>query len=76
MQKGYLKMEVKVILNEDKNLVIQVKEKIAKNKGHCCCAIIFTDDNKCPCKDFREKIKNKELGFCDCKLYQIVKTSN
>ena len=68
-------MEVRVILNEDKQLVAEIREKIVKNDGHCCCAIIFNDDNKCPCKNFREKIANKELGFCDCGLYQLIKDS-
>lgn len=65
-------MEIKVIENEDKDLVKQIRETIKKHQGHCCCALDFNDDNLCMCKDFREKIKNKELGYCECTLYKII----
>ena len=45
-------MEIKV--NSDKELVEQIRNQIKKNDGHCCCAIIFDDDNLCMCKAFRD----------------------
>ena len=64
--------DVKVIVNSDKELVKTIRKKIADNNGHCCCAVQFNDDNICMCKEFREKLQAKELGFCECGLYEIV----
>lgn len=63
---------MKIVVNKDKELVKEIREKIKQNNGHCCCAIVFNDDNMCMCKEFREKIANKELGFCDCGLYELI----
>ena len=63
--------KIKVLLNEDKELVKHIREQIKKNNGHCCCAIQFNDDNICMCKDFKEQIKNEKLGYCHCYLYKI-----
>ena len=60
---------MKILLNEDKEQVKKLKEKIAQNKGHCCCAIVFTDDNLCMCKEFKE---SQEEGFCDCGLFRKI----
>lgn len=63
-------MRIKV--NEDKELVKEIREQIKRNDGHCCCAIIFDDDNLCMCKAFRDQIAEKIPGFCDCGLYEFV----
>ena len=60
---------IKVTTNPDKQLVDEIRAKIKENDGHCACAISFTDDNVCMCKDFREQIKEGRIGSCDCGLY-------
>ena len=60
---------IKVITNPDEDFVREIKKKIKKNNGHCACAIVFNEDNKCMCKDFREQIKEGRIGSCDCGLY-------
>lgn len=62
-------MTIKVTENPNKDLVKEVRERIAKNQGHCACAIVFDDDNKCMCKEFREQINNRIVGECGCGLY-------
>lgn len=64
---------MKIIQNEDKELVSEIRAQITKNEGHCCCAIVFDETNLCPCKDFREQVEKKEEGYCHCGLYRIVK---
>lgn len=64
---------IKIIENEDKELVKAIKAKIKENGGHCCCAIQFNDDNICICKEFKNKIKAESLGTCHCGLYEIIK---
>ena len=64
---------IKVVTNPDKDFVKEVRKKIKENKGHCACAIILNENNKCMCKDFREQIKREEISECHCQLYQIIK---
>lgn len=63
-------MQIKI--NQDKEIVNQIREKIKQNQGHCCCAIELTDDNICMCKVFREQIEAQQPGFCECGLYEII----
>lgn len=63
---------IRVVTNSDKNLVKEIREKIKENNGHCACAIIFDEDNKCMCKEFREQIANGVVGECHCGLYKVV----
>ena len=67
---------IQIKTNSDKNLVNEIKEKIKKNNGHCCCAITFDDSNKCMCEEFRNRIERKEAGFCDCGLYELIIANN
>lgn len=62
---------MKIVTNKDKKLVEEIREKIKANDGHCACAIVQTPDNKCMCKEFRDKIDRKEIGYCHCGLYKI-----
>lgn len=63
---------IKIIENSDKNLVQEIKKCIADKQGYCCCTIENNKDTKCMCTEFKEKIKNKELGSCHCGLFQVV----
>lgn len=52
-------------VNEDKELVKEIMQKIKDNGGHCPCKLIKTENTKCMCKEFREQ----ESGWCGCNLY-------
>ena len=62
---------MRVTVNPDKNTVEDIRAKIKANNGHCACAIIFNDDNKCMCKEFREQMDRGEPGECHCGLYVL-----
>ena len=63
MQKGYVNKMIK--LNEDKELVDSIKEKLKENNGFCPCKLVKNEDTKCMCKEFREQTE----GECHCGLY-------
>lgn len=54
---------MKVVINPDKEVELEVRKAISDNSGYCPCVLIKNKDTKCPCKKFRE---NKE---CCCGLY-------
>ena len=61
---------MKVKLNENTEIVKNIKEGLAKNGGYCPCRIEKTEDNKCMCKEFRDQIKDPNYeGYCHCMLY-------
>lgn len=60
---------MRIEINSDEILVKEIRNKIKENNGHCACAIIFNEDNKCMCKDFREQIADGITGECGCGLY-------
>ena len=45
-------------LNEDKELVAQIREGLRRRGGYCPCRLEKTEDNKCICKEFREQMKD------------------
>jgi len=60
---------MKIILNEDKELVEEIKKQLKENGGYCPCRLHKTPDTKCMCKVFREQ----EEGECPCGLYIKIK---
>lgn len=56
----------RIMLNNDEDLVREIRDQIQNNQGHCPCAIIKNEDTKCPCRAFRER---DEIGECHCGLY-------
>lgn len=66
---------MRIEINSDKDLVKEIRSKIKENNGHCACAIIFDEDNKCMCKEFREQIANGVVGECHCGLYVVVENN-
>ncbi len=59
-----------VRLNENNEIVQNIKEGLKKKGGYCPCRIQITDDNKCMCKEFREQINDPDFeGYCHCMLY-------
>ena len=61
---------MKILLNEDEEVVKQIKEGLEKRGGYCPCRVEKNDDTKCMCKEFREQIKDPNFeGYCHCLLY-------
>ena len=61
-------------LNEDAELVAQIKEGLKRKDGYCPCRLQKTEDNKCMCKEFREQIADPDFeGYCHCLLYYKTK---
>ena len=67
---------VKTVVNSDKDLVNEIRERLKENGGYCPCALEQNEDTKCMCKDFREKIRDNILGECHCGLYVNIKEEN
>lgn len=63
---------MRVIVNPDKAFVEEVRLALKENDGYCPCALFKTDDTKCMCKDFRDKVANGIPGKCHCELYEAV----
>lgn len=61
---------MKIILNEDKEVVAELREALKDNDGYCPCFLEKNEDTKCMCKEFREDIVE---GYCHCGLYKKVK---
>ena len=60
----------KIRLNEDKEIVKQIKEGLKMRGGYCPCRIEKTEDYKCICKEFKELIEDPDFeGYCHCLLY-------
>lgn len=60
---------MKVSINSDKEVVAEIRAAIKACEGHCPCAIEWTDDTKCMCKNFRDQMERGEEGECHCGLY-------
>lgn len=68
-------MKTKVIKTER---FAEIQEAVKVNDGHCPCIPIGfrSEDTKCMCKDFKEKIKAGKLGKCICGMYEVVEDGN
>ena len=67
-------MTMAIRLNEDAELVAQIKEGLKRKGGYCPCRLQKTADNKCICKEFREQIADPDFeGYCHCLLYYKTK---
>ena len=61
---------MKIVLNEDKEVVKLIQDGLKARGGYCPCRVEKTPENKCMCKEFREQIADPEFeGFCHCMLY-------
>ncbi len=60
----------KVRLNENKEIVENIREGLRRTGGYCPCKTAHTEENKCMCKEFREQIADPNFeGYCHCMLY-------
>ena len=59
-----------VRLNENQEIVRDIREGLKRTSGYCPCRIERSDENKCICKEFKEQIADPEFeGYCHCMLY-------
>ena len=65
IRKGRI-IDMTIRVNPNKNIVLEIREKIKNNGGYCPCKLEKTEENKCICKEFSERNKT---GYCDCGLY-------
>lgn len=56
---------LKIIYNQDKQIVDKILDALDKNNGYCPCKLEKNNNTKCMCKEFKEQ---KE-GYCHCGLY-------
>lgn len=59
---------MKIDLNRewDNEKIKEFLLELGSNKGYCPCRIAQSEDNKCPCKEFREQ---ETAGECYCGLF-------
>lgn len=67
---------LKIVTNDDEELVKEAEKQLQLmkekyRKRYCPCALEFTQDTICPCKNFRDK---EEEGECDCGRYKKIKS--
>ena len=60
---------MKIVENEDKAHVSQIRTAMELNRGYCPCSFEKNADTKCMCKEFREQ---KTEGYCHCGLYKKI----
>ena len=59
-----------VRLNENKEIVAEIREGLKKTGGYCPCRGERTDDTRCMCREFKEQIADPDFeGYCHCMLY-------
>ncbi|WP_294409487.1 ferredoxin-thioredoxin reductase catalytic domain-containing protein [uncultured Ruminococcus sp.] len=61
---------MKILLNEDKELVAQIKEGLKRKGGYCPCRLQKKEEYKCMCEEFKQQIADPDFeGYCHCMLY-------
>lgn len=61
---------MKIVENEDKEVVRIIREGLKNTGGYCPCRREKNEDTKCMCKEFREQIKDPNYeGYCHCMLF-------
>lgn len=60
----------KIRLNDDREVVAQIKEGLKRTGGYCPCRLERTPENKCICREFRTQMEDPTFeGYCHCMLY-------
>ena len=61
---------MKIVLNENEEIVKTIKEGLEARGGYCPCRLEKSEDNLCMCKEFRDQIADPDFeGYCHCMLY-------
>ncbi len=59
-----------VKLNENSEIVAEIKAGLKAKGGYCPCRLQKTPENKCICEEFRKQIADPNFeGYCHCMLY-------
>ena len=59
-----------VKLNENKEIVADIREGLKRTGGYCPRRLERSDANKCICQEFKEQIADPDFeGYCHCMLY-------
>lgn len=65
---------MKIVYNENQEIVNTVKEGLKRTGGYCPCRRERTPDTKCMCKEFKDQIADENFeGYCHCLLYKKIK---
>ena len=57
-------------LNEDAEVVKNIKEGLKAKGGYCPCKLGKLEENKCMCEEFKAQIADPDFeGYCHCMLY-------
>lgn len=65
-----LNVNIKIKVNPDRDIAEAVQEGLKRNNGYCPCVLEKTPDTKCMCKDFRDKVLDRDFeGYCHCMLF-------
>lgn len=60
----------KLRLNEDREMVEQIRAGLKRTGGFCPCRLERTPENKCICQEFRMQMEDPDFeGYCHCMLY-------
>lgn len=61
---------MKIVFNENKDLVDKIRAGLLKKEGHCPCRLQMTEETFCMCQEFRDQIADPDFeGYCHCMLY-------
>ena len=61
---------MRIIYNENRDVVDAIRAGMKKKDGYCPCRLEKIEDNVCMCKEFRDQIADPEFeGYCHCMLY-------
>lgn len=61
---------MKILFNEDKELVKQIQEGLKRKDGYCPCRLEKKEEYRCMCDEFKEQINDPDFeGYCHCMLY-------
>ena len=59
-----------VRLNDNKEIVNEIREGRKHTGGYCPCRVERSDETKCICREFKEQIADPDFeGYCHCMLY-------
>ena len=61
---------MKIIFNENKEIVEKLRESLKRKDGYCPCRLQKIEENYCMCEEFRTQIADPNFeGYCHCRLY-------
>lgn len=57
--------------NPDTEWASKIEKALKQNKGYCPCSAVRSEDTKCICADFRQKLNDPTFaGYCHCNYYR------